>query len=82
VHLITLLGTWLAVAAIAILIDLAYVRWNLCVAQGRLLQAMFWSAACPLLGFLSLWLCLEERTALIPSALGCALGTWLAMRWK
>jgi hypothetical protein len=82
VHRVKLLGTWLAVAAIAVVIDLVYARWNLSLTQGQLLPAMLWSAACPLLGFTSLKICLEKRSAIIPSALGAALGTWLAMRWK
>lgn len=74
--------SWVAVALLAVGIDLAYARWNLCVTKGRLYQAMFWSALCPVLGFGSLWICLNEVSALVPSALGCAAGTWLAMRWK
>jgi hypothetical protein len=74
--------SWISVAALAILIDLAYAKWTSHVAAGRTYRAMFWSALCPIIGFASFWVCLHELSALIPSALGCALGTWIAMRWK
>lgn len=74
--------SWVAVGLLAIAIDLAYAKWNIEVSRGRTLRACFWSAICPVLGFASMWICLTEVSALIPSALGCAAGTWLAMRWK
>lgn len=81
-YLIHLLGTWLAVAAISLAIDFVYARWQLSMAEGRAYPAMFWSAACPILGCASLWLWLHDPFTVIPNALGCAAGTWLAMRWK
>jgi hypothetical protein len=74
--------TWLIVGLLALFIDLAYARWTANVAKGRVVQAMLWSAICPIASFGSFWICVHDLPALIPTAVGCALGTWLSMRWK
>jgi hypothetical protein len=74
--------SWVAAGLLALLVDVVIARWNICVNRGHVREAMIWSAISPVLAFASLWICLGELSALLPNALGCAAGTYLAMRWK
>ena len=60
-------------------IDYAYAKWLLAVNDQRILVACLYSALCSVLGFVSLLACLDSWIAIIPSALGHAFGTYLAM---
>lgn len=72
--------TWIATFLLAVAIDYVYSNWIAAVAKKRVLVACTCSAAIPVLSFFSLLVCLENRSAVIPTALGYAVGTFLAMR--
>ena len=74
--------TWIAAAAFAVAFDYVCVKYNRSIARDRVYQAMLWSALCPILSVGSIYFCLKELPAVIPTAVCCALGTWLAMRVK
>lgn len=70
---------WVASFVFAVLIDVVYTLWIKAVADHKRVAASVWSALCPLLGFLSLLVCLDAYSAILPAAVGHALGTWIAM---
>lgn len=74
--------TWIVTFVIAVGIDFVYSHWLRAVTDGRVLVAVTCSAAIPVLSFFSLLVCLENRSAVVPTALGYAVGTYLAMRRK
>lgn len=74
--------TWFATFCLAVAIDYVYSNWIAAVSQKRVLLACSCSAAIPVLSFFSLVVCLENRSAVIPTALGYAVGTYLAMRGR
>lgn len=73
-------ATWAAAFAFALLLDFVAARWTLCLAARRP-AAVVYSVLCFLLGFGGYALCYDSRDALVPSCLGHALGTYLALRW-
>lgn len=72
--------TWVVTFVIAVGIDFVYSNWIKAVSDGRVLVACACSAAIPVLSFFSLLVCLSDKTAVIPTAVGYAVGTYLAMR--
>lgn len=66
---------------LALAIDLVYTKWQLAVTANRRLSASLYSAACPLLGSLSLIVFLDDRWTLLPSAIGHGLGTFFALTY-
>lgn len=74
--------TWAATFLLAVAIDYVYSNWIAAVSRKRVLLACTCSAAIPVLSFFSLLVCLENKSAVIPTALGYAVGTFLAMRGK
>lgn len=70
---------WLVAFLFAIGIDYAYARWFLAVAERRRTPACLFSAAVTVLGFLSVLVCLDTWSAIVPAALGHSLGTWIAV---
>lgn len=74
--------TWIVTFCLAVAIDYVYSNWMVAVSQKRVFLACGCSAALPVLSFFSLLVCLENRSAVIPTALGYAVGTFLAMRGR
>ena len=71
--------SWLVAFLFAVGIDFAYARWFISVAERRRAPACFFSACVTVLGFLSVLVCLDTWSAIVPAAVGHALGTWIAM---
>jgi len=70
---------WLAAFVIAIGVDYSYARWVIALAGRRRASAAFFSALCTVLGTVSVVVCVGEYSAIIPTAFGHALGTWIAV---
>lgn len=75
---VTLL-TWLAVFGFAVVYDVLAVWWYLAAGRGRGGVAALYSAACSVLGLLSIYLVVHSLETLLPAALGHAAGTYLAV---
>lgn len=70
---------WLLAFIFAVGIDFVYSRWILAVTERRRTPACIYSSCVTVLGFLSVLVCLDHYSAIIPAALGHALGTWIAV---
>lgn len=70
---------WLVAFLFAVGVDYAYSRWFIAVAERRRAPACLFSALVTVLGFLSVLVCLDTWSAIVPAALGHALGTWIAV---
>lgn len=71
--------TWLAAFGVAIGVDFTYAKWVTSIAGRRRTPAALFSALCTVLGTVSVVVCVGEYSAIIPTALGHALGTWIAV---
>ena len=70
---------WLLAFTFAVGIDFTYSRWILAVTERRRTSACIYSSCVTVLGFLSVLVCLDHYTAILPAAAGHALGTWIAV---
>lgn len=77
-----MLWSWLLAFVCAIGVDFAYSKWIGYVAERRRAPAALWSSLTTISGFLALLICVEEHSAVIPAALGNALGTLIAVKKK
>lgn len=71
----------LASFVLSLAIDFVYAKWQAYMNADRVAGAMAYSAMCPVIGYFSFFAWFDHGIAIIPSSIGCALGTLLAMRW-
>ena len=74
--------SWIMAFTLAIGVDWSYAKWVLNLAERRRAPASFFSALCTVLGSVSVLVCVNEYSAVVPTALGHALGTWIAVGKK
>ena len=74
--------SWLVAFLFAEGVDFAYRHRFLAVTERRRTSACLFSVMVTILGFLSVLVCLDTYSAIIPASVGHALGTWLAVGKK